>query len=493
MKHALSYLVLASALLAGCNNGSKTNPQPVTPPAPQPPVVDNSIAAELRGFWRAPGYGEAVEVTADTVTLYSYTSDFCVVAQTLTDLTNDGISQLVRREGDGLLDFGSYGTAEHHAPGKLYDSATGLPDACNTNLIATLGDADYIADPERDAQFYAQLFDEYYLDFDLHNVDWTAVTQALLSAVSPQTSDEALFDLFDTSLDELNDGHVSLEFGDLETSKETKPSTGTRLIFEYFELNNLQAPFTEAQIAAAETYSEETVFQFFSMLSEYLPEGAELNWEVNENIVWFEMGDIGYIGILGMGIFGTDGTLASEVAETDNVMNTILTEMRDTRGIIVDVRLNGGGFDFVGSAIAGHFTDVAYTGYAKQARSGAGRTPLAEATIEPRGETYTGPVMLLTSSSTASAAETFTIAMRELPHVTIIGEPTHGALSDILSKTLPNGIEVNMSNEFYFSPAGEWFEGIGVPVDVFVPFFTLEQRDTLTDFGIDTAIEMMPN
>lgn len=490
MKYTLGYLMIAGVLLAGCNGGSKANP---TPPTPQPPVVDNSVPAEFRGFWQAPGYGEAVEITTDTVRFYQYTSDFCILAQTLTDLNNDAIRTLVRREGDGLLDFGSYGTAEHHAPGKLYDPASALPASCSSNLLAKTGEEGYVADPERDAAFFAQLFDEYYLDFTRHNLDWSAVTQALLAEVSPETTDAELFAMFDVALDPVKDGHVSLGFQGEAVFKETTTSVQTRLVEEYLELNNLQPPYTAEQLAEAEAYSEATIFQFLAILSEYVPEGAELNFAANDNIIWFEMGDIGYIALLGMSELSTDDTLAAQLAAADEALDAILTEMRDTKGIILDIRLNGGGFDFVSTAIAGHFTDTAYTGYAKQARLGSDRTPLVESVIKPRGEIYDGPVMLLTSPSTASAAETFTISMRELPQVTTIGEHTHGALSDALSIFLPNGILVNLSNEFYLSPNGEWFEGTGVPVDVHVPFFTLEQRATLTDAGIEKAIDMMPN
>lgn len=497
MKYALGYIGLATALLTGCNNSSTPPPPPqvVTPHpptvTPQPPVVDNSVPTELRGIWQAPGYGEVMEITANTVSTYLYTSDFCVLNLVLENVTAEAIQTRLRTEGQGIIDFGSYGTAEHHAPGKRYHAANALPESCNTNLIARIQEDNYIVNPERDAAFFAQIFDEYYLDFNQHNVDWSAVTQALLANVSPQTTDSELFDLFETALDDINDGHVSIEFQDNDVSKETKPSIQSRLLQEYFTVNNLQPPFTTEQLTAAALYIDESLAQFPVILAQYLPQNTEFNVEANNNIVWFQMGDIGYIAILGMGIYSNDGELASEIAITDEVMDRILTTMQDTQGLILDVRLNGGGFDFVSTALAGHFTDTPFTGYSKQVREGSDRSPLVNSVIHPRGETYTKPIMLLTSSSTASAAEVFTIAMRELPHVTVLGEATQGALSDILSVTLPNGIELGLSNEFYLSPNGEWFEGSGVPVDAFVPFFTLEQRNNTTDLGIDTAIQRL--
>ena len=78
--------------------------------------------------------------------------------------------------------------------------------------------------------------------------------------------------------------------------------------------------------------------------------------------------------------------------------------------------------------------------------------------------------------------------MRELPNVTIIGDATQGVFSDVMTWQLPNGFEIGLSNEFYLSTDGDWFEGQGVPVDIEVPFFTRENREQEVDAGIEAAV-----
>ena len=39
--------------------------------------------------------------------------------------------------------------------------------------------------------------------------------------------------------------------------------------------------------------------------------------------------------------------------------------------------------------------------------------------------------------------------------------------------------------------AGEEFEGLGVPVDIEVPYFTREQRENEQDLGLDAALEWL--
>jgi C-terminal processing protease CtpA/Prc len=112
--------------------------------------------------------------------------------------------------------------------------------------------------------------------------------------------------------------------------------------------------------------------------------------------------------------------------------------------------------------------------------------------LEPRGsQQYQGPIALLTSATTVSAAETFTLMMSSLPNVTLIGEATQGARSNKLDKLLPNGFEFSLSNEFYYDTSGNWYEGVGIPADIEVPFFTLKQRAGEQDLGLETAYSLL--
>ncbi len=84
--------------------------------------------------------------------------------------------------------------------------------------------------------------------------------------------------------------------------------------------------------------------------------------------------------------------------------------------------------------------------------------------IEPRSSlSFAGPVYVLTSDVTVSAAEVLTLSLRALPNVTHVGSKTHGALSDVLEKKLPNGWRVTLSNEVYLDHEGVSWEGRGIP------------------------------
>ena len=84
---------------------------------------------------------------------------------------------------------------------------------------------------------------------------------------------------------------------------------------------------------------------------------------------------------------------------------------------------------------------------------------------------FEGPLHVLTSDITMSAAETLVLSLRALPQVTLVGQATRGAFSNVLEKPLPHGTHVMLSNEVYEDPDGECYEGRGIPPDVPIVVF----------------------
>jgi C-terminal processing protease CtpA/Prc len=67
-------------------------------------------------------------------------------------------------------------------------------------------------------------------------------------------------------------------------------------------------------------------------------------------------------------------------------------------------------------------------------------SPVKTRNLEPLGKTqFTKPVVLLTNDASFSAADVFAMAMKELPHVHIIGDHTNGIFSNMFEAMLPNG------------------------------------------------------
>ena len=145
--------------------------------------------------------------------------------------------------------------------------------------------------------------------------------------------------------------------------------------------------------------------------------------------------------------------------------------------LVVDVRGNGGGNSNNGRLIAEYLLKE------PQEHCVGGN-------ITPQPNVYSGKLFLLTSNHTFSAAESFTIDLKESGYVTLVGEKTAGdtgcAPKNFTSKY---GIWVRIpTREPHFSPKGFPMEGVSIE-----PHHEVKQ--TVTDFfeDKDTAIEYVLN
>jgi hypothetical protein len=176
-----------------------------------------------------------------------------------------------------------------------------------------------------------------------------------------------------------------------------------------------------------------------------------------------------------------------EEAAFAEALDDVLADAQDLDALVLDLRLNPGGFDHLGRVLARRLVEEEHVAFQKQARiGGPGEfSDLAPRTVAPEGIPFVDkPVAVLTSGLTWSAAEVQALTLRGLPNMLLVGEPTGGAFSNQFDVALPNGWELSLSNERYVSRDGEQFEGTGVPPDVLeVP------SEAALDAGRDNVLE----
>jgi len=91
--------------------------------------------------------------------------------------------------------------------------------------------------------------------------------------------------------------------------------------------------------------------------------------------------------------------------------------------------------------------------------------------------------VLLTCDSVFSGGEAFALAIKELPHVTIIGDHTNGIFSYQLEKRLPMAGSTVCSYQVYLSADMVCYEGKGV-----LSTSKLLNKKTDIENGIDPLI-----
>ena len=80
------------------------------------------------------------------------------------------------------------------------------------------------------------------------------------------------------------------------------------------------------------------------------------------------------------------------------------------------------------------------------------------------------PIVLLVDQNTASAAELFTMALRDYGMAQVVGTTTYGkGLVQSLFR-LPDGSGLRFTTEKYYGPAGNWIQDTGIEPDYVVEF-----------------------
>ncbi len=162
--------------------------------------------------------------------------------------------------------------------------------------------------------------------------------------------------------------------------------------------------------------------------------------------------------------------------------------------MIIDIRDCPGGDDDTAITIINRFCDRRRVAFHRKTKFGPGEddlTPLKTWHIEPEGDAqFTGPIVLLTCDSVFSGGEAFALAIKQLPHVTIVGDHTNGIFSYELEKRLPNGWRYSLSYQKYFSADMVCYEGQGVPADIEI-FNSKSDIEAGTDPLITRALEVL--
>ncbi|MCR5077872.1 MAG: S41 family peptidase [Prevotella sp.] len=130
-------------------------------------------------------------------------------------------------------------------------------------------------------------------------------------------------------------------------------------------------------------------------------------------------------------------------------LDEILLHLQPCRGLIIDIRNNGGGNVSSAEQLAARFTnDNILVGY-MQHKTGKGHddfSPMEEQRLKPaKAIRWQKPVVVLTNRSVFSSANEFVKYMKCCPNVTIVGDRTGGGSGLPFSSELPNGWSIRFS------------------------------------------------
>ncbi len=306
-------------------------------------------------------------------------------------------------------------------------------------LAAVPGNGQELSAPEKNFEFLWHFFDANYATFPAKHIDWQALYAVYRPRVTPRTTDDELFAILSQLLGPLNDNHVQFR------STDPVRVYMAGYLWDHFSSLGLDRVMTVLQTRPAPAR------YFTRPLQE------------SENKIFAH-------GWLAPGIGYLHFNSFQDESGSIKAMDAILEEFRDARAIVVDVRRNMGGDDQIGRLLASRFADRKRLYMTTRDRNGSRHDdydPPRHFFVEPLGpRQFTGTVILLTNRLSLSAAENFTLAMRVLPHVTVMGGFTSGCFADMETVTMPNRWQFSYAKNLFLDWKGFCWEGIGVPPDL---------------------------
>lgn len=301
---------------------------------------------------------------------------------------------------------------------------------------------DFNNNPQGNFDALWTILDRNYCFFEYKEIKWDSVYHEYNQRITPQMNNESLFKLLGDMLEVLKDGHVNL--------------IASHDMSRYWK------------------WQEDYAVNFdITLQKKYL--GTD--YSITSGMVYKILEDnIGYVYY---------GSFSDAISESG--LSQILNRMALCKGMIIDVRNNGGGNLTNVERLSGRFfNENTLIGYISH-KIGPGHNDFSQLypkyVISSNSVRYQKPVVVITNRGCYSATNEFVSIMKYAPKVTVVGDKTGGGSGLPFSSELPNGWSIRFSTSPMFNAQKEQIE-FGVEPD-----FKVMMLKSDADNNKDTIIE----
>lgn len=296
--------------------------------------------------------------------------------------------------------------------------------------------------------------DQQYAFFDVKGIDWDSVREVYRPKVNDDMDKESLFNVCADMLNTLQDGHTNLISG--------------------FDVSHNDSVYYK--MYAEKNIDENVVLLNYLTINYHTTGGFMHNTIRNDEIAY-----IRYASFL-------DNITKSN-------LSYLLNRYKDCKGLILDMRQNGGGnFDNIRQLLS-IFDNHGQPLYQTQIKSGPKHDEFSALTIvyadSVSVSTYTKPVAVLIDRGSYSATSFFALCAQVYDNICLFGDYTGGGLGLPNCGALPNGWTYRFSITRTLDIAGHNYEN-GMPPDVRIlldPACTAQGIDNVIEAAADWILE----
>lgn len=292
--------------------------------------------------------------------------------------------------------------------------------------------------------------DRNYTLFDVKGINWDSVREVYRPMVNDDMSDEELFKVCADMLNTLRDGHTNL--------------------FSSFDVSRNDSVYYKM-------YAEKNIDPDVVLLN-YLTVNYHTTGSFAHNSI--RDGQVAYLRYT---------SFANDISDYD--LKYVLNQYKDCKGLIIDLRQNGGGSIANVQQLLSIFDNHKQLLYKTQVKSGPGHDEFtdfqevyaADSSILGKDNAYTKRVAVLIDRGSYSATSFFSVCTQGYDNIKLFGDYSGGGMGIPNGGTLPNGWNYRFSTTRTIALDGQNYEN-GVPPDERVIL-----DPVATALGLDNVIE----
>lgn len=284
--------------------------------------------------------------------------------------------------------------------------------------------------PKENFEYLWKECNEKYSYFDVKNIDWNSIKSKYAAKIYDGMSQDSLFKVLGGMLTELKDDHTNL--------------------ISNFNISTFGVD-----------YLGQDNFDWRVIKDNYLPRNYYVSGPFAHSFL--NNKKIGYIRFSSF-----PGTVG------ENNLDFVLERYKNTKGLILDLRENGGGAVSDVFEILSRFVESKTLVSYSRIKTGPGHNDFSDAKpvyVSPYdGIRYKNKVIVLVDRGTYSAGSSFSLATKALPNMVLMGDTTGGGLGLPNGGQLPNGwtYRFSISQELTLDKNPDYENG--VPPDIKVLF-----------------------